>query len=309
MLDSLKLVAGGLKSYAPFLSSFRGTGGTTSSRYCYAVWLRHFTLIRDGGLGAAMESIVELGPGDSIGVGIAALLSGMRRYTALDVVEHADINTNLAVFEELVDLFRRREPIPGDREFPGVHPRLESDGFPFHHLSESRLAEALHPERLARIRACIDGSRPDPGLIRYVCPWYRDSLPEDSSADLIFSQAALHEMDNVEWAYAVMSRLLKPNGIMSHQIEMSFPASHWNQHWSYSDSFWKLVRGNRPSYFNRLPYSAYLELTRRHGHTIRHTLAVKNGLGLPKSKVSPRFRDLSDGDFSISSAYVLSTKN
>ena len=76
------------------------------------------------------ETVAELGPGDSLGIGLAALLSSAQRYVALDVVRYAANTRNLQIFEELIALFRDRAPIPDEAEFPLVRPRLLSYTFP-----------------------------------------------------------------------------------------------------------------------------------------------------------------------------------
>src|SRR5689334_17334685 len=53
-----------------------GTKGTDQARYCYSVWLRHLSLAAANGLDTDPKSVAELGPGDSIGIGIAAVLTG-----------------------------------------------------------------------------------------------------------------------------------------------------------------------------------------------------------------------------------------
>ena len=310
----LKLAAGGLKGYVPFLARYRGgTGGANSSRYCYSVWMRHLVLSRNAGYTGPMDTIVELGPGDSIGVGVAGLLSGGRRYLALDVIEHADDKTNLAVLDDLVQLFERREPIPGENEFPGLYPLLPDYSFPSRYLSREQINSALAPDRVARIRASIENSRngsPE-SMIRYVCPWYDDSLAEAASVDVILSQGALQDIEHLDHAYSVLTKWLKPGGVMSHQIDFSFPGTgrYWNEHWSYSDLFWKTARGNRPYYFNRLPYSRYLELSAQYGHRVLQTLGVKSRPNLPRANATPRFRKLSDEDFATWAGYLLTRKN
>ena len=61
------------------------TGGTDTPRYCYAVWLRHLKLLNICGFKIGEARVDELGPADSIGIGLAALFSGAR-YTGLDSV-------------------------------------------------------------------------------------------------------------------------------------------------------------------------------------------------------------------------------
>ena len=64
--------------------------------------------------------------------------------------------TGLAVFEELLELVRRREPIPAS-EFPLVRPSLEGYQCASHVLSEDRLSSVLSDARDQAIRVAILG--------------------------------------------------------------------------------------------------------------------------------------------------------
>src|SRR5258706_2920262 len=74
------------------------TGGTDNARYCYSVWLRHLAHVRAAGLAANPASVLELGPGASIGVGLAALLSGSSTYVRGHVTGHVDFSRNFQSF-------------------------------------------------------------------------------------------------------------------------------------------------------------------------------------------------------------------
>src|SRR5438552_1219333 len=112
----------GMMTYIPGVSKFvaHSTGGTISARYCYSVWMRHLAMAQKAGMPIALDTIAEIGPGDSIGSGIAALISGSSKYYALDIVKSVNIKRNLEVFDELIELFRSRQNIPDEAEFPQV---------------------------------------------------------------------------------------------------------------------------------------------------------------------------------------------
>ena len=78
----------GMLTFVPAINRWRArsraTGGSDSARYCYAVWLRHLVVLSRYGFTLQGRTVCELGPGDSIGAGLAALLAGARRYIALD---------------------------------------------------------------------------------------------------------------------------------------------------------------------------------------------------------------------------------
>ncbi len=73
------------------------TGGTDSALYCYEVWMKHLTMLHAHGMERMPRVLAELGPGDSLGIGLAALLSGVERYFALDAVRYSDTKKNLPI--------------------------------------------------------------------------------------------------------------------------------------------------------------------------------------------------------------------
>src|SRR5262249_36333386 len=133
------------------------------------------------------ETMAELGPGDSLGIGLAALLSGTRRYIALDVLRYADRTINLRIFEELISLFRDRAPVPSETEFPLVWPQLPSYDFPANIITSTRLDVALQPKRLELIRLAIENppaSLRNSAPVCYVAPW-KPGMIENDTVDLI----------------------------------------------------------------------------------------------------------------------------
>lgn len=132
MKISYKSIIKGLLSYTPLKGIIikKGTGGSDSARYCYSVWLRHLILLYQNGMKEHPKIVVELGPGDSLGVGIASLLTGAERYYAFDAIQHSNLENNIPILEELVKLFQNRKDIPDENEFPELKPKLNSYKFP-----------------------------------------------------------------------------------------------------------------------------------------------------------------------------------
>ena len=282
------------------------TGGTDSARYCYAVWLRHLVLAQRSGLRGFPLAVAELGPGDSIGIGLAALLSGAERYLGLDLVAHTSLERNLSVLDELIELFSRRSPIPDDQEFPELKPRLPRYAFPADILSDGRHADALAPGRRERIRRAVRAPLAPDSMIRYCAPWFDSAVIEPGSVDVIFSQAVLEHVDDLEGAYAAMRRWLRPGGLVSHQIDFrSHGTAHeWNGHWAYSDLAWKLVRGRRPYLLNRQPRSTHARLLAAHGFRVVFEQAATLASGIPRPRLAQRFRDMPEEDLTTAGWFV-----
>jgi len=266
-----------------------------------------------GGACTWPKVIAEFGPGDSLGIGLAALLSGAEKYYALDVVEYADTSVNLDILEELIALFAKKEPIPDQQEFPLVRPLLPSYEFPHEILTEDRLRQSLSTERIQSIKEALINLRNSTKSyieIRYVVPWYDSDVIKQESVDMIFSQAVLEHVDNLAQTYATLYRWLKRDGFMSHQIDFGCHslAKKWNGHWAYSDFTWKLIKGKRFYLLNREPYSTHKRLLEQTGFTIVCEVKTLDHSGLAKEQLSSRFRQMFEEDLTTRTVHILARK-
>lgn len=254
--------------------------------------------------------MAELGPGDSLGVGLAALISGCEKYFAFDIVEYANIERNLEIFDELVTLFKSRSNIPGEDEFPKVKPYLKKYNFPFDILDENRLEYALEKSRIEKIRDSISNFQLENSLIKYKVPWYDTNILEKESADIIYSQAVLEHVDDLSNTYKAMRLWLKSTGYISHQIDFKChsTAYEWNGHWKYSDFIWKLLRGKRPYLLNRESHSTHIALLKEEGFRVVCDEIIESQSSLTRDDLALRFKSISDEDLSISGAFIQATK-
>ena len=303
----------GAATYIPGLRNLTGrkTGGTVSARYCYSVWLRHLCMLHQHGLTTTFETVVELGPGDSLGTGLAALLSGAERYVALDAVRYADSARNLQILDDLIALFRNRTPIPDRVEFPAVQPPLPSYVFP-DFLTSARLEAALAPGRLDSIRRAVA----NPGAnfhngsaVCYRAPW-TIGIVDNNAVDLVFSQGVLQFVRDLPQVYRGMAGWLKSAGVMSHEIAFQSIGltTTWNGHWSCSDALWKLLAGRRRHATNREPHSTHIALLQEAGCQIVTDERIVRPSGISRAQLAPRFRHLTNDDLTTSSALIQAVK-
>jgi hypothetical protein len=280
----IKPVVKGLLTFVPGAARVlpKGrTGGTNRASYCLEVWLKHLALLRAAGMSATPRTLAELGPGDSIGVGLAALLSGVERYYALDVVRFSNVDSNLAIFDELAALAKAADP-------------------------------SLSGERAARIRAAIasPGSGGGGVTIKYMVPWSDVRAIEPESVDAIVSHAVLEHVVDLESTYRALALWLKPGGMMSHQIDLTSHnvAEKWNGYRAYPEFLWKAIAGRRPYLINRQPCSVHLDLLEKNGFEIVSTKRVDRTDGIARSQLSRRWKNISDADLACSDLTVQARK-
>lgn len=304
----------GTLTFVPGVMSLLGvrpTGGSDAASYCYGVWMKHLTLLVDAGMPEIPRTVAEVGPGDSLGTGMAALLSGARHCLALDVVRFADRDRNLAIFDDLVKLFRARARRP-HKGWPDFDHLLEDGLFPHRILHAPLLQASLAPARIAAIRAEIAAGLPggERAFIRYRVPWGAPEPAEAGSADLVISHSVMEHVDDMAALHRACAAWLRPGGWFSHQIDFTDHGitGQWNGHLSYSDIAWKLVRGRRPFLLNRVLLSQHLEAMEKAGLVTRRVMRNPRRDGLPRAALAPRFRGFADEDLQCRGALVQGTR-
>jgi SAM-dependent methyltransferase len=302
-------VVKGTLTWLPMMNGwrFRRTlaDGADSPLYCYSVWLRHLVMLNQYGFRIFGARIGELGPGDSLGVGFAALLSGASQYVGLDLMPFAARADLESILTELGALYQRRQPIPDQAELPYVQPLLESYEFP------RELIEWKHlEERSAKIRLEIASNLETSELISYRAPWNSVNAIPSGSLDLVFSQAVLEHIDALQESYEAMYRWLKPGGFASHVIDFGAHrvAPTWNGHWAYSDWQWRLVRGGREFLLNRAPLCSHITYAKKVGFQIAAVKRYYDTSGFSLGQLSPRFRFTNAEDMKTRSALVILRK-
>jgi hypothetical protein len=237
--------------------------------------------------------IGELGPGDSIGIGLAALLSGASWYVGLDVMPFSAKADLECVLTALAQMYSRRESIPDDSEFPLVRPILDSYRFPDHLVDWTDF-----DDRAASIHNELRGGLHNGQCVTYRAPWTSPDNIAAASLDLVFSQAVLEHVNGLEETYRAMFLWLKPGGYASHVIDFSAHgrSPFWNGHWAYSDLEWRLVCGSREFVLNREPLRMHLAYAKKVGFEVLALRQEYNSSGLEVGALSPRFQALDAAD-------------
>lgn len=283
------------------------TGGTNEAAYCYSTWLRHLIKMNMH-VRCIPEHVLELGPGDSLGVGICALLSGAKSYTGVDIYKYWQPQTNVQMFEQLVKLFTARADMANEKEYPRLTPYLNNYNFPYDILSEEILRDALAPARLDAIRNELASPQQQNKYVKFYSPWRKEDVPNES-IDFIFSQSVLQYTD-LNLVYSSMQAWMKVGGLSAHVIDFSSLGitKTWNGHWSFSDREWKHYSYKKNMLLNRAPYTSHKELLESINFEIIHADKYFKANNLKRDQLGESFKGMSDEDLSTHAAYVLSKK-
>jgi hypothetical protein len=155
----------------------------------------------ENGITKLSKTVIELGPGQSIGVGLAALLSGANNYFGLDLVRICNLGASLRLLDEMLVLFREQagQLIKG---WPAYGP-----DFPHHILPDQLLRDSLS---LRRIEAIASAFRSDSSVtIRYIVPWTDCSI-DPGSADVVLTHSVMQYCMAPLNVYAAMYDWLRP---------------------------------------------------------------------------------------------------
>lgn len=289
-----------------YLRNSKAVGANSS--YCYKVWLKqlnYWSTVNE----KVPKIVVEIGPGNSLGVGLAALISGSDKLYALERTQFWNIETNIRVFDELVEIFRE--------EYKSKPLKLYSDeknsdiNFPSDILNKEHLKFCLKKKRLKKIRKEL--YKPFSSDNKYVCsviPWENKDIIEDDTVDFIFSHTVLQHVDNLPYTYAIMNKWLKKDGCISHKIDFKSMNStkRWNGHWTLNELEWKLVTGGT-NLINREPLSSHLKFIRDNNFKIIHEIRDSSKNELSVNDLSDEFKHLDEMDLTTSGYYYFARLN
>ncbi len=189
------------------------------------------------------KDVLEIGPGDNLGVALVLLAKGARTVTSVDgFTPNSDLHHNAKVYRAIYDTLT-----PEEQQRIRDVVTLQADG-----------------------TAIVNGER----LIScYAVPIDRDTTPfKTQSYDIVISRAVLEHLGNLHLGWTNMVRSLRPNGEMWHKVDFRchemFAQIHPLYFLTVPDVLWNFISRPDPT-LNRLRLPTYRELAARdfnHSH-------------------------------------------
>lgn len=220
----------------------------------------------------AGKRILEIGPGDNLGVGLMFIASGADSYVAVDrFLPESDQKKNRLIYRAL---HRQMNPLQQDR------------------ISDTLACDGEHA-------AVLKGSRL---TARYGCAI--ESLDKEFSAedfDVIISRAVLEHVYDLPLAWQKMVSVLKPNGQMWHKVDLRNHGFYQQFHplafLTISDLVWNHVSRPDPT-LNRTRLCDYEALTELSFSNTRFFLThvLENNELIPHRENLELGRDYSEQD-------------
>lgn len=290
-----------------------GRHSSANAKFCYSFWLRLLVKLHERGGLSRIADVAELGCADSLGIGIAAVISGSSSYTALELRSFDFRASSIQLFDEIVDLFASKADIPDDSEFPKISLKLSDYAFPTGIFPPQIHSALCNPARLAAIRKRVESiSDGETGnTFNYIAPWDAKVNDLKGRFDLIFSRAVMEHVAEADKVYSKLHDCLKLSGLMFHDIEYNshHTSKHWNGHWAFSNFVWKLIKGKRPMMINRIPHSIHAKMIVICGFKLIDDFRVIKESSLARECVAYQNGDITAEDLSSYGGWFLAEKN
>jgi SAM-dependent methyltransferase len=222
------------------------------------------------------KTVLELGPGDGLSTAVIARALGAERAILLDAGAFA---------------------VPKPELYVALAAYLRASGLPAPELADCDSLGAV----LERCHAT------------YLTAGLRDlaALPA-ASVDMVFSQAVLEHIGAAELQETLRHtcRILKPDGIGSHQVDLRDHLGGALNNLRFSDRTWEapwMVRSG--FYTNRVRFGEMLEMFARAGLRCELTDVQRWArLPTPRSRMAARFQACGDDDLSVAQFDVLTRR-
>ncbi len=311
------LVLTGLLSHIPGIGTYTVRHANTAGRspgYCYRVWHRHVLAYMNSGTTGFPKTVVELGPGGSVGVGLCAVLMGAKKYIGLDTVSRPVFPLPKGFLEELERLIVDRAPV-------GAPSWMEGDkGISARAIMDTASWQArIDPSRVRERRAGLeewlsrDRTRHDKEPITYLAPWNKDSVERalgNRRACLVMSHSVLEYVMDLQELHTILGSVTSRSGRLTHHVDLGSLQSlpRWNEYWRYSGLRWKIMRGRRPYFPTRLPISSHLEAIRQAGLRVDVAVSHSRPSGLQEKDLHAHWSHLGRTDIRSSALFVVCSK-
>jgi SAM-dependent methyltransferase len=246
-------------------------GEMQDADYVFRVFDKH--LISSGLSGRAGLVGLEMGPGDSVGSAVAAKAKGFSAFYLVDAGDFA--NRDVETYKEMGRIGARLGLAPPDLE------RASS---------------------FEDILSACDAIYSTNGMQSY------REIPA-ASVDLIFSQAVLEHVRRNEFVQiaAEMRRILKPDGVASHQVDLRDHLGGGLNNMRISSGLWETELMSRSGFYtNRIRFSEMCGIFERAGFLVDvESVARWNTVPIPIKRLAPEFRHFSEEELLVSSFHVL----
>jgi len=271
----------------------------TSPTYSLGQWVKDQAILRSLGM-PLPRTVAEIGPGDSLGLGIAALLSGVQAYYAFDIGRFALPERDAEMVAPIAALLRA--PSPEARNgWPDPHDFIEA-----HDLHAALFGSGNGRPTQEREESVRRDMQQRAGCVHYVAPWTAEAAPE-KTLDLVVSHSALEYVEDLDALFARIASVLRPGGWTAHQVDTSSVGvtRRWNGHLAYPPWLWRLVKGRRPHTPNRALPGAYRSALARAGFDVLSWQVARREDGLRRQALARPFRDESEEDLACCGFYFV----
>jgi len=253
----LRSLVKGMLTYLPGVKSaldnkkLKSRHSSSHAEFCYTLWLSILRLFDENGIQTNFDEIGEIGTGGSLGVGICALLTGSRKFYALETAQTFDKNLNLEILDELIILFKNHTKIPD--KYKQLNVKVKNRDFPKELISPIYLSDDTIAEIVSDIETGFQTSK----RITIIKDW--ENQPS-LNLDFIFSRAVMEHVSNPEKEYNGIAKHLSKGSYMFHDIELH---SHGltkriDGHYKIPGYIWSIIYGRRPYFLNRLNLDDHL---------------------------------------------------
>lgn len=220
----------------------------------------------------AGKTLLELGPGGSLGFGLLALEENLQKYVAIDDGLHTFISdSQLLHYKALL----HNGPSSIENYFTKAH-----KGWLY------------RPEKIESLTINQSSTYPLP----------------NNSVDYIYSCAVLEHVHNLDLCFAEMQRVLRPGGIMYHEVDLRDHIFSQKSLWflTISDFWFRILFSRTGGYVNRHRLSTYKALAQKYSFQIQKIVVTECYTG---PSFPTKLADLSPEDRNTLSIIITLQKN